>query len=89
MKAEANRRKHGVWFEDAVAVFADPLRETRQDRIENGEYRWQTLGLIKGVAVLVVAHTITTTEDDVELIRIISARRATPRERREYENANG
>lgn len=72
----------------AVQVFRDPFRLTRQDRIENGEERWQTLGVVHGVTVLLVAHTIT--EDDaegeaVEVIRIISARRATPRERKRYE----
>ena len=69
-------------------MFRDPFRLTRQDRIENGEERWQTLGVVHGVTVLLVAHTIT--EDDVEgdaveVIRIISARRATPRERKRYE----
>ena len=72
----------------AVQVFRDPFRLTRQDRIEDGEERWQTLGVVHGVTVLLVAHTIT--EDDaegdaVEVIRIISARRATPRERKRYE----
>ena len=72
----------------AVQVFRDPFRLTRQDRIEDREERWQTLGVVHGVTVLLVAHTIT--EDDaegeaVEVIRIISARRATPRERKRYD----
>ena len=72
----------------AVQVFRDPFRLTRQDRIEDGEERWQTLGVVHGVTVLLVAHTITeddTEGDAVEVIRIISARRATPRERKRYE----
>lgn len=87
-KAESNRRKHGVSFEEAAQVFADAFRQTRQDRIEGGEYRWQTLGVVQGVVVLLVAHTITEDEDKgepVEEIRIISARRATRRERKHYE----
>ena len=91
-KNRFNQRKHdGIAFEMAVQVFCDSFRLTRQDRIENGEERWQTLGVVHGVTVLLVAHTIT--EDDgegepVEVIRIISARRATPRERKRYEQEN-
>lgn len=65
------------------------FRLTRRDRIEDGEERWQTLGVVHGVTVLLVAHTITGGDDDrepVEVIRIISARRATPRERKRYED---
>jgi uncharacterized DUF497 family protein len=86
----SNQRKHdGVSFEEACQVFHDPLHVSVQDRIEGGEQRWQTVGAILGLIILVVAHTVT--EDDVdggsiEIIRIISARRATPRERRRYEN---
>ena len=72
----------------AAQVFRDPFRLTRQDRIEDGEERWQTLGVVHGVTVLLVAHTITEDDDEgepVEVIRIISARRATPRERKRYE----
>ena len=43
-KAESNQRKHGVRFEDAVQVFFDPLHLTVHDRVEGGEYRWQTIG---------------------------------------------
>ena len=86
-KAETNRRKHGVTFEDAVQVFRDPMHLTVQDRIEGGEYRWQTIGQINGAAILLVAHTITEpSPEPVETIRIISARPATPRERKRYAN---
>ena len=83
-KAEANLRKHGISFEMARLVFADPLALLEQDRIEAGEYRWQTTGLAGGVALLVVAHTF---HDDagIEIIRIVSARRAQRHERRRYE----
>jgi hypothetical protein len=89
----SNQRKHdGVSFEVASRVFLDPLHLSVQDRIENGEQRWQTFGTVGGFVVLVVAHTIR--EEGaagalVEVIRIISARRATSRERRRYENENG
>ena len=63
-----------------------------QDRIEGGEQRWQTVGAVQGFVILVVAHTVAEEDADggtVEIIRIISARRATPRERRRYENEDG
>lgn len=86
-KAEANQRKHGVRFDDAVRVFFDPLHLTVQDRVEGGEYRWQTIGQVGGAVVLMVAHTINEDgPEPVETIRIISARRATPQERKRYAN---
>ena len=90
-KNQSNQRKHGVSFEEAGLVFRDPFHLSVQDRVENGEPRWQTFGLVRGFVILVVAHTIT--EEDalgglVEVIRIISARRATPRERKRYEDKN-
>ncbi|ENN91125.1 BrnT family toxin [Bartonella bovis] len=87
-KAESNLRKHRISFEVAVRVFADPFAMTRQDRIENGEYRWQTLGLVNGFLLLLVAHTIYDDKDGKEVIRIISARRASLKERKRYEEEN-
>ena len=86
-KATTNQRKHGVSFELAVRVFADPLAVSRQDRVEGGEERWQTIGLSDGVVLLLFAHTV---HDDHngEVIRIFSARQATRRERRDYEQEN-
>ena len=86
----SNQRKHdGLSFEEARQVFQDPLHVSAPDRVEGGEQRWQTIGAVQGFVILVVAHTVM--EEDagggsVEIIRIISARRATPRERRHYEN---
>ena len=86
-KAEANRAKHGVSFEEAMLVFRDPLHLTRQDRIEDGEVRYQTIGQIYGVIVLLVAHTVTEErQGPIEWICIIAARRATRAERRHYED---
>lgn len=82
-KSRSNRRKHGVTFETASLVFEDPNQLSIQDRFEGREERWQTMGLINGLAVLIVAHTF---GDDggEEVVRIISARKATPRERQRY-----
>jgi uncharacterized protein len=87
----SNQRKHGVSFEEASAVFLDPLYVSVQDRIEGGESRWQTLGMVGDLLLLIVAHTVRETRDEgttVEIIRIISARPATRKERRRYENEN-
>jgi uncharacterized DUF497 family protein len=84
-KARANRRKHRVSFETAARVFADPHALTSRERIEGGEYRWQTLGMVGDITLLLVAHTLEEDPDDGEVIRIISARRADPKERKCYE----
>jgi uncharacterized DUF497 family protein len=87
-KAASNRRKHGISFETAMRAFADPFALTAQDRIEGGESRWQTLGLVGGIVLLLVAHTVREEDEDgsmVEVIRIISARKADRTERRRYE----
>jgi uncharacterized protein len=88
----SNRRKHGLSFEEACAVFLDPLYVSVQDRIEDGEPRWQTLGMVEDLVLVAVAHTVKEEPDQgepVEVIRIISARQATRKERRRYENENG
>ena len=86
-KAESNYRKHGIRFEMAALAFDDPLAKTIQDRIENGETRWQTLGVVHGVELLIVAHTLHDSDSGVEIVRIISARRPTKQEKRNYENS--
>lgn len=82
-KNRRNLLKHKVSFETAALVFNDPHAVSVQDRLVEGEDRWQTLGLIAGVVVLLVAHSIEF-QGDEEIIRIISARKATPRERKIY-----
>ena len=86
-KNATNNIKHGVDFETAKFVFDDPLHISIQDRHENGEERWQTLGLVNNVVVLLVAHSIVE-ENNHEIIRIISARKATKHERNHYEQAH-
>jgi uncharacterized DUF497 family protein len=67
-----------------MLVFADPFAFVEQDRVEGDELRWQTLGLAGGIVLLLVAHTVHTEAED-EIIRIISARRATRKERQRYD----
>ena len=82
-KDATNYRKHGIRFEEAAWVFVDPLAISVQDRIENGEQRWQTVGRVGGCLLLLVAHSVQL--EEVEIIRIISARRADRNERKRYE----
>lgn len=83
-KERSNRRKHGISFAIAQLAFHDPDAFSEQDRTEGGERRWQTLGLVDDVLLLLVAHTVQGDDED-EIIRIISARRADRKERRRYE----
>jgi hypothetical protein len=83
-KSRLNLAKHKFSFETAALAFEDPHSITRFDRIKDGEERWQTLGVAVGVAVLLVAHA-DFEEGGEEVIRIISARKATPHERKIYE----
>jgi uncharacterized DUF497 family protein len=87
-KAAANFRKHGVSFETASRVFADPYALFEQDRVVNDELRWQAIGVVDGLVMLMVAHAVHE-GNDVERIRIISARRANHKERRRYEEEIG
>lgn len=83
-KAAINCRKHGINFEDAIQIFEDRFALVDPDRVEDGERRWRTIGTVQGAVVLLVAHTVTEEGYD-EIIRIISARRATRKERTRYE----
>ncbi len=84
-KNRRNRAKHGVSFETAQLVFEDPFSLSVNDEGVAGEQRWHTLGSIGGIVVLLVVHT---SEEDTGTIRIISARKATPQERRRYEETD-
>lgn len=84
-KDRANRRKHRISFEASRLVFNDPNIISRLDeRFDYGEERWISIGAVAG-SVLVVVHT-TLKEDrhGEEIIRIISARKATKKERESY-----
>jgi uncharacterized DUF497 family protein len=79
-KARANVRKHGIEFADAVGVFEDERAGTRKDILTAvNEQRWLTIGRDRLGRIVVVAYTWRGNR-----IRIFSARRAIPRERREY-----
>lgn len=80
-KAASNRRKHGVDFHEAATALEDPLSTTYPDPDHSlDERRFVTIGLSAARRVLVVAHV-----ERARALRIISARRATPRERKFYE----
>lgn len=78
-KAQANRAKHGVSFEDAALVFQDEDRiEWLDEKKDYGEDRYTTVGLVKG-RILFVVYT-----ERAETLRLIMARRATKTEQRKY-----
>jgi uncharacterized DUF497 family protein len=80
-KASGNLAKHSVSFSEASTVFADPLSRTIPDPLHSDdEARFIIVGESSAGRTLVVVHT-----HRGEAIRIISARRATPRERKDYE----
>jgi hypothetical protein len=82
-KAAANRKKHGVTFEEAATVFADPLAVVRVNRSPSrDERRMQIMGYSLLGRLLLVAHVEVY---DEETIRIISARKLDPKERRRLE----
>ncbi|MFZ1136034.1 MAG: BrnT family toxin [Candidatus Korobacteraceae bacterium] len=86
-KNRANQKKHRISFETAMLVFDDPGHISVQDREVEGEMRWQTIGMVKGLQVLLVAHTVSEFGSE-EVVHIISARKATPLERSIYAQAN-
>ena len=79
-KAASNLQKHGVSFEAAMALFDDPARLEEGDFFARGEYRTIAIG-----AVDTVVLTVVYAQPEENLIRLISARLATAKERRAYE----
>lgn len=84
-KAAANIVKHGVAFDDVLTVFADPLALSVPDDSELSEERWVTIGFSRTINIVLVVHTYVEIGRDRAYIRIISARKPTKRERRQYE----
>ena len=80
-KAAFNLRKHGVSFADAEGVFLDPLAIQQPDPDAEGEERFIAVGMGSAGRVLVVVYTLRGGE-----FRLISARRATRREVKDYES---
>ncbi|MDO8141227.1 MAG: BrnT family toxin [Candidatus Brocadiales bacterium] len=80
-KASSNLRKHKVSFEEATTALSDPMAATGADPDHSiGEFRYITFGISDRGRLLVVAHT-----EQSETMRIISARLASRRERKIYE----
>lgn len=87
VKAAANLQKHGVDFAEAMTVFIDPYSMTSyDDGHSDDEERWVSLGRSAGGQLLVVIHTFAETGPNSALLRLISARLATRREREQYEH---
>jgi uncharacterized protein len=81
-KERSNIEKHGVDFTEAATVFGDPLELTIPDPDHStGEFRFLSLGHSVLNRILVVSYT-----EREDRIRIISARTASPKERRQYES---
>jgi len=84
-KAQANRLKHRVSFEEAATVLLDPralsVYDTKHGKVED---RWITLGLSSAGRLLVVCHTFQELDRQRCRVRMISSRKATRRERRQY-----
>jgi uncharacterized DUF497 family protein len=84
-KEASNRAKHGVAFELARTVFLDPLAASIPDEDHSGdEERWITSGQSADGTLVLVIHTWVQTDEYHALVRIISTRRPTRREARQY-----
>ena len=85
-KEQKNIRKQKFDFSLAALIFSDPLAVTVYDRHENGEYRWHTFSMVKGILLLAV-HTYPD-PDDNEWVRVIGLRKATRHERKCFEQGS-
>jgi len=84
-KNEVNIKKHGISFEEAQLVFDDPLNLSKLEKeYDFFEERWITIGTTTDKKIIVVAH-LYFIDNREEVIRIISARRPTTKERKYYE----
>jgi hypothetical protein len=79
-KAEINFKKHGIRFPDAEFVLYDPFAMTMEDHVVVGEKRFVTVGSDAVGRIIAVVYTYRP-----DSIRLISARKATPTERKQYE----
>ncbi|HUF43656.1 MAG TPA: BrnT family toxin [Verrucomicrobiae bacterium] len=84
-KARQNARSHRVTFERAATVFSDPNTLSLFDEQHSDvEERWITMGLDRAGALLVICHTYHEESENTARVRLISARKATKREARQY-----
>ncbi len=79
-KAKSNLIKHGVSFEEAATALYDPMALVQEDTDSSGENRWVFIGLSSQTNLLTVVYTLR----KEEIIRIISARKATRKEAKYY-----
>jgi uncharacterized DUF497 family protein len=79
-KAASNLRKHGVSFEEAATALLDPMALAQEDSSAAGEARWVLLGMSAQPRLLTVVYTLRSHDR----IRLISARRATRKEAKQY-----
>ena len=84
-KNAGNLENHGIAFEDVAEVFSHPMLACIDQREDYGEERWVGIGVMKGVVVVVVY----TEDDDKEVRRLISARKATRNEQSKFKRALG
>ncbi len=83
-KNRENQRKHGISFEEATTIFADEnARLIHDPEHSQSEDRFILLGFSAKLRILVVVHAY---RQDEKEVRIISARKATPKERKQYGN---
>ena len=78
-KNRQNKQKHGISFKEAQEIFNGIVFTAIDDRFDYGEIREISIGVIGGIVIVTVAHT-----ERQGKIRLISARKATPKERRQY-----
>jgi len=84
-KARKNYEKHGVSFEEASTVFADPDGLDWEDlEHADAEHRWKRLGMSSEGRTLLVVYTLRRLKNGTETVRVISAREASRKERQAY-----
>jgi len=88
-KVKVNRKKHGIGFDQASTIFLDPRMITVFDT-EHSEHedRWATIGINRDGILFVVVHTFQQLDVDSCRIRIVSARKATRKESKQYREEN-
>jgi len=85
-KVKSNLRKHKISFERATTIFRDPnLVSIPDDEHSETEERWLTMGLDANGALLIISHTFKNISASIVNIRLISARKATKSETKQYE----
>lgn len=82
-KAVANVKKHGVSLDEAVSCLLDPLALVREDEDAKDEARYVLVGISDEGRLLTVCYALRE-EDEEDIIRLISGRKATAREQRQY-----